>query len=49
MSLGRLAQIANILDVNVRDLFEDSEIHYVKCKYCLREHPVRIKIVVSDK
>jgi len=49
MSVGRLAQIAEILDVNVRDLFEDSEVHYVKCPYCLREHPIRIKIVVSDK
>lgn len=49
MNVSRLAQIAEVLDVNVSDLFDDSQIYHVRCPFCGRTHAISIKNIVIEK
>jgi|GEM_PF-6498144 len=49
MNVNKLAQIADILDVNIIDLFDDSSIHRVRCPFCGRNMPLAITTSIVVK
>jgi transcriptional regulator with XRE-family HTH domain len=49
MNVNKLAQIADILDVNIIDLFDDSSIHHVYCPFCGRNIPLAITTSIVVK
>jgi len=49
MNVSKLAQIAEVLDVNISDLFDDSKIYHVRCPFCGRTHAISIKNIVIEK
>jgi len=49
MSVSKLAQIADVLDVNIKDLFEDSHVYHVRCPFCDRNIPLAITTSIVVK
>jgi transcriptional regulator with XRE-family HTH domain len=49
MNVDKLAQIADILDVDIKDLFDDSSIHHVMCPFCHRQIALAITTSIVVK
>jgi|WetSurMetagenome_2_1015567.scaffolds.fasta_scaffold47042_4 DNA-binding Xre family transcriptional regulator len=49
MNVNKLSQIAEILEVDIKDLFDDSSIHHVQCPFCGRNIPLAISTSIVVK
>jgi DNA-binding Xre family transcriptional regulator len=49
MNVSKLAQIADVLDVNINDLFDDSHVYHVRCPFCGRHIALAITTSIVVK